>query len=68
MGFYKNDNGNLLEALNFVYNKDYTLLIENKETYTFPIDNWYFFNSREEALAYFNIVEEPIEEPPLPLR
>lgn len=53
--FYKNDNGQLLEAPNFVYSKDYTLLKEEKDTYTYPIDGWKWFNSEEEARLEYNI-------------
>jgi len=53
--FYKNDNGQLLEAPNFVYSKDYTLLKEEKDTYTYPIDGWKWFNTEEEARLEYNI-------------
>ena len=53
--FYKNDNGQLLEAPNFVYSKDYTLLKEEKDTYTYPLDGWKWFNSEEEARLEYNI-------------
>ena len=39
-GFYKLD-GDLIYGPNFVYNKDYELLKENKDTYSYPIDGWY---------------------------
>jgi len=54
--FYKNDNGQLLEAPNFVYSKDYTLLKEEKDTYTYPIDGWKWFNTEEEARLEYNIL------------
>ena len=57
MAFYKNDGGYLLEAPNFVYSKEYTLLAEDKDNYQLPIDDWYWFNSGEEAKKFFNIME-----------
>ena len=60
-GFFKNDNGNLLEAENYVINKDYELYKEQIATYTYPIDGWYHFDNADEAYNFFNI-EKP-EEP-----
>lgn len=57
--FYKNDNGQLLAAPNFVYSKDYTLLAEDKDNYTYPIDGWKWFDTEEEARNEYNI---PLEE------
>lgn len=57
-GFYKNDNGILLYAPNFVYNKDYELIIENKDNYNYPIDGWKYFETKQEALSFFNIQED----------
>ena len=61
MAFYKNDNGQLLEAPNFVYSKEYTLLKEQKDSYTYPIDGWKWFDKREDAIAAYGIVEEKEE-------
>lgn len=57
--FYKNDNEQILEAER-VYNKNYTLLIEEKDSYELPIDGWFYFESIELAAAEFGI-ELPIE-------
>lgn len=56
MAFYKLDGETLLEAPNFVLNKDYELYVADKETYQYPIDGWYWFDSEEEAKQFFNIV------------
>lgn len=53
--FYKDDNGLLLYAPNGVYGPDYTLLPELHDTYTYPVEGWYWFESEEEAKAFFNI-------------
>lgn len=54
-GFYKYDGGNLLYSMNSVYNPNYILLREDHNSYTFPIDGWYWFNSEEDAKLFFKI-------------
>jgi hypothetical protein len=56
-GFYKND-GTLLYGPNFVLNANYELRKETKDDYTYPVDGWYWFDTRQEALDFFGIVEE----------
>ena len=58
-GFYKND-GTLLYGPNFVLNANYELRKETKDDYTYPVDGWYWFDTRQEALDFFGIVEEEI--------
>jgi len=53
-GFYKFD-GELLYAPNFVFSKDYELLKESKDTYTYPVDGWTWFNSLADANTSFGI-------------
>lgn len=52
-GFYKLDNTSLLCAPNKVTHKDYVLETVNKDTYTYPVSGWYWFNTLEEAETYF---------------
>lgn len=60
-GFYKCENQQyLLYAENSVINKDYQLYREEHETYTYPVDDWYWFNTEEEAKAFFNIKDEEV--------
>ena len=60
-GFYKLD-GDLLYGPNFVLNANYELRKETKDEHTYPIDGWYWFDSEEEARAYFELpIEEVIE-------
>jgi hypothetical protein len=59
--FYKNDNGQLLAAPNYVYSKDYTLLAEEKDTYTYPVDGWKWFDTEEQARLEYNIPAEEQE-------
>lgn len=66
-GFYKYDSQKikLTYAPNWVKNKDFELLKENHNSYDYPVNNWYWFDSREEALNFYGITEEdlnPIEE------
>ena len=60
--FYKIDNGMLLIGVNRVLNAEYELFSENHDQYQLPIDGWYWFNTTEQACAYFGI-EVPKEEP-----
>jgi hypothetical protein len=49
--------GELLYGPNFVLNANYELHRENKDNHQYPIDGWYWFNSREEATSFFNYTE-----------
>lgn len=59
-GFYKIENGVLLYAPNAVLNKNYTLLKEEHDTYTYPVDGWSWFNSLQEAKDALRYIE-PVE-------
>jgi hypothetical protein len=61
-GFYKKDGDSLIEASKAVYNKNYELLIEKKDTYNYPVDGWKYFDTREAAVLEYGIVEEKKEE------
>lgn len=67
-GFYKNNNnGELLHAPNFVYGPSFELTREAKmagdegkgKVMRLPVDGWYWFDSRQEALDFFGLIEEP---------
>jgi len=60
-GFYKNGGGQLLYAPNYVYNKAYELLREDNDQYNYPVDGWRWFETRQEAVDYYGIVEEERE-------
>lgn len=53
-GFYKLDNGQILYAQQFVEAPDYSLKASEKDSYTYPINGWYWFDSEEEAKANFS--------------
>jgi hypothetical protein len=56
-GFYKNEEHalELLYAPNFVYAGSFNLLKEEKDTYTYPTGGWYWFDSIEEAYAFWKL-------------
>lgn len=58
-GFYKNDDGDLLYGPNFVLNQNYQLYADQHDTYTYPVDGWYWFDSEAEARNFFNL--PPVE-------
>ena len=56
-GFYKYDQAdNLLRfAPTYVYAPNYTLLADQHETYTYPVDGWTWFETTEAAEAEFGL-------------
>lgn len=44
-GFYKYENDEWLYGENSVISTTYTLLKEDKDTYTYPIDGWYWYDN-----------------------
>ena len=59
-GFFKNDSGMVLNGPNFVLGGSYSLYKEQKDTYTYPVEGWYWFDSEEELQALLPVYEEPI--------
>lgn len=53
MGFYKKDDNQILVGENFVYSPIVTLKAEDKDTYEYPQDGWYWFDTEDEALQFF---------------
>lgn len=53
MPFYKKTTEELLAAPNFVRAPDYDLFADQRDTYTYPVDGWYWFDSLDEAIAAF---------------
>ena len=54
-GFYKNDEGTVLYAPNFVINKTFELYKEQHTTYSYPIEGWSWFDTEDEAYQFFSI-------------
>lgn len=40
---------------NYVYAPTFSLIATDRETYTYPIDGWYWFDTDAEAYAFFGI-------------
>lgn len=62
-GFYKNDNGFLSYGKNFVVGLSQNLYREQKDGYTYPQENWYWFDTEEEARQFFGILRLPEPSP-----
>ena len=56
-GFYKLDGEVLLYGPNFVLGpySAYELRKETKDTHTYPVDGWYWFDSEENAKVFFKL-------------
>lgn len=62
-GFYKKVDGQLLYGPNAIYAPSFTLLITNKDEYSYPVDGWYYFETDTEAYNFFNLTKpEPVED------
>lgn len=57
-GFYKLDGEVLLYGPNFVLHADFELRRENRDTFTYPVDGWRWFDSEAEARAFFDLPED----------
>lgn len=62
-GFYKldQDGKTVICGPNYVLGPygNYNLYKEKKDTYTYPIEGWYWFDSEEEAYKFFRIEWNP---------
>lgn len=58
MSFFKVDNNELFEGPNVVQGLNFVLIKEEKDTYTYPVEGWYWFDTIEEAMAFFNLPKE----------
>ena len=61
-GFYKLEPSNkgrpvLVHGQNLI-NKNYTLHISQKDTYTYPVDGWTYFDTFSGACQHFSVSEE----------
>lgn len=52
MPFYKRQSEELLVAPNFVFSQEYSLKSEDKDTYTYPVDGWYWFDTLDKAIEF----------------
>ena len=59
-GFHKLD-GSLLYGPNYVLNANYELLRETRDAHSYPVDDWYWFDTEEEARLFFDLPAPFIE-------
>jgi hypothetical protein len=55
MAFYKLDNNELQIAETCISGLDLDLHYSQKDTYTYPVQGWYWFDTEEEAKTFFNL-------------
>ena len=53
MAFYKLENEEVQIAETCITGMDLDLHYLQKDTYTYPVQGWYWFDTREEADAFF---------------
>ena len=58
MAFYKKDENQILTGENFVYSPIVTLKAEDKDTYEYPQDGWYWFDTFDKAITFFAGVKD----------
>lgn len=51
MPFFKRDGEEILSAPTFVSGPDYELAAAQKDTYTYPVHGWFWFDSMDAAIA-----------------
>jgi len=56
-GFYKYEEQVVFHGT-WVLNRDYQLYAETHTENEYPVDDWYWFDSRIEALKFYGIIEE----------
>lgn len=54
-GFYRMMDDCIQYAPTFVYAPTYELIKEKKDSYIYPIDGWYWFDSEEQASLSLNM-------------
>jgi hypothetical protein len=60
-GFYKlevDTKGSVIIHGTNLLNKNYTLDISQKDTYTYPVDGWTYFDTFSGACQHFSVSEE----------
>lgn len=48
----------LFYAKGFVASAEFELNREDKDKYTYPVYGWYYFESEDEAYAFFNLTQQ----------
>ena len=52
-GFYKKINDGIEYSASNLFGPGWDVLISEKDIYTYPIYNWFWFDSKEEAEQFF---------------
>jgi hypothetical protein len=66
-GFYKLTESNyIIYAPNYVYGAGVELLRGAKDSYSYPVDGWRWFDTKEIAETFFGVEFNPPEPPPPP--
>lgn len=61
MPFFKKEETEILQAPNFVLGSDFELRVEEKDTYTYPVQGWYWFETLDEAIvAFSSLITSPV--------
>ena len=55
-GFYSYDGVQVLYGPNFVIGPTFTLLKADAGTYSYPVNDWYWFDDQDSAYAFFGIL------------
>lgn len=58
-GFYKKEVEDILYGVSEVMGPDFNLRRDEKDQYEYPVHGWYWFDSTEEAYAFFGVPIEP---------
>lgn len=53
MAFFKKDGEQLLQTEGDIHTPDNTLLASDKDSYTYPVEGWYWFDSLDSAMAFY---------------
>lgn len=61
-GFYKAEDKTLLYGPTVISGPGWDLIADIHETYTYPVEGWYWFDSEEEARAFFGLPDAPPSE------
>lgn len=48
----------MLFGPNAIINATYELHKEEKDTYTYPVDGWYWFDTEVEAYSFFGVAQD----------
>lgn len=57
-GFYTFSGNHLFHGPNFVEGPDFALYRDTHASHTYPVNGWWWFDSREEAMSHFGITAD----------